>query len=93
VSSCRFEIQFAAIKERLEVAKAGSTNGLGSPSQGAFSFGSAGSRIAKPLRGGGGGGSTAAAGAGRDGPVAPTISSLQSEGQGPKRSSWFFNKG
>ena len=89
----RFEIQFAAIKERLEAAKAGSTNGLGSGAgqgaggQGAFSFSSAGSRIAKPLRGGGGGGPA----------IVPTISSLQHEspagGNGSKRTSWFFTKG
>ncbi|SPO06007.1 related to kinesin [Cephalotrichum gorgonifer] len=78
----RFEVQLAAVKERLEAAKAGSTRGLGSPEGiGGFSFANAGSRIAKPLRGGGGG----------DGPANPAISSLQ-EGGGNKRSSWFFQK-
>lgn len=49
---------------------------------GGFSFTSAGSRIAKPLRGGGG-----------DAPAAnPTVQSLQG-GENNKRSSWFFQKG
>lgn len=49
---------------------------------GGFSFANAGSRIAKPLRGGG------------EGPPAnPAISSLQEGGGGgSKRSSWFFQK-
>ena len=84
---CRFESQLTAVKERLEAAKAGSTRGLNSPGGGgAFSFASAGSRIAKPLRGGGAAG---------DAPH-PTISSLQNEGGAApagKRSSWFFQKG
>lgn len=47
---------------------------------GGFSFANAGSRIAKPLRGGGG-----------DAPAAnPTVQSLQS-GEN-KRTSWFFQK-
>jgi kinesin family member 5 len=75
--SARFELQLAQVKERLEAAKAGSTRGLNSPT--GFSFANAGSRIAKPLRGGGG-----------DAPVVPTISSLQNEGG--KRGSWFFQK-
>ncbi|KAE9364098.1 kinesin [Stipitochalara longipes BDJ] len=77
----RFEAQLTAVKERLEAAKSGSTRGLGSPT-GGFSFGGAGSRIAKPLRGGGG--EPAAA--------IPTISGLQNEAMsGNKRSSWFFS--
>ena len=51
-----------------------------------WSFASAGSRIAKPLRGGGAAG---------DAPH-PTITSLQNEGGAApagKRSSWFFQKG
>lgn len=78
----RFEVQLAAVKERLETAKAGSTRGLGSPTgMGGFSFANAGSRIAKPLRGGG------------EGPANPAISSLQEGGGGgSKRSSWFFQK-
>jgi kinesin family protein 5 len=82
----RFEAQLAAVKERLEAAKQGSTRGLGSPTEnGGFSFGGAmGSRIAKPLRGGGG-----------DAPHA-TVAGLQSENSSgsSKRSSvpWFFNK-
>ncbi|KAL9009811.1 MAG: hypothetical protein Q9173_005195 [Seirophora scorigena] len=71
----------------------GGTNGPG------FSFGGAGSRIAKPLRGGGGAFDYANGGAG-GGPNLPFISSLQSQeaspggggGGGGKRSSWFFNK-
>lgn len=79
----RFEVQLAAVKDRLEAAKAGSTRGIGSPSGGGgFSFANAGSRIAKPLRGGGGE---------DDAPANPAISSLQ-EGGGSKRSSWFFQK-
>ncbi|KAH8597196.1 kinesin heavy chain [Bisporella sp. PMI_857] len=80
----RFEAQLSAVKERLEAAKVGSTRGLGSPTSGGFSFGGAGSRIAKPLRGGGGGDSSASI---------PTISGLQNEasGNGGKRGSWFFS--
>jgi len=71
------------VKERLEAAKAGSTRGLGSPTGGGFSFSGAGSRIAKPLRGGGGLESA--------GPI-PTISGLQNDGAGNgKRGSWFFS--
>ncbi|OCK82299.1 kinesin-domain-containing protein [Lepidopterella palustris CBS 459.81] len=80
----RFEAQLTAVKERLEAAKAGSTRGLGSPTSNAsFAFGGAGSRIAKPLRGGGG-----------DGPTIPVLNSLQQQevGGGGKRSSWFFNQ-
>ncbi|KAH7149941.1 P-loop containing nucleoside triphosphate hydrolase protein [Dactylonectria estremocensis] len=80
----KFEVQLAAVKERLELAKAGSTRGLNSPS--GFSFASAGSRIAKPLRGGGGASDGAP-------PTIPTIQNLhQSEGNSNKRASWFFNK-
>lgn len=78
----RFEVQLNSVKERLEAAKAGSTRGLNSGS-GGFSFSNAGSRIAKPLRGGGG-----------DGPVVPTIQNIQ-QADGAvsnKRGSWFFNK-
>ncbi|KUJ17211.1 kinesin-domain-containing protein [Mollisia scopiformis] len=76
----RFEAQLAAVKERLDAVKA--TRQMGSPTNGNFSFGGAGSRIAKPLRGGGG-----------DGPVIPTISGLQNEASGNsgKRTSWFFS--
>jgi kinesin family protein 5 len=80
LTTFRFEAQLAAVKERLEAAKVGSTRGLGSPT-GGISFGGAGSRIAKPLRGGGGE------------PTIPTISGLQNEAMnsGNKRSSWFFS--
>jgi kinesin family protein 5 len=83
----RFEGQLTAVKERLELAKAGSTRGLGSPTTASFAFGG-GSRIAKPLRGGGGGDAVSGA--------IPTLSSLQQQdmANGPqgKRSSWFFNQ-
>src|SRR5436305_12900812 len=60
VSCDRFEVQLTAVKQRLEAAKMGSTRGLASSTQGGgFSFGGAGSRIAKPLRGGGAGDSNA----------------------------------
>lgn len=81
----RFEAQLAAVKERLELAKV-STRGLGSPNSsvsgpGGFSFGGAGSRIAKPLRGGGGDSVSSV----------PAVAGLQNEGSGGKRSSWFFS--
>jgi kinesin family protein 5 len=81
ITTNSFEVQLTAVKERLEAAKVGSTRGLGSPgaAPGGFSFNNGGSRIAKPLRGGGG-----------DPPI-PTISGLQNEGSGSKRSSWFFS--
>ncbi|KAH6688061.1 kinesin heavy chain [Plectosphaerella plurivora] len=80
----KFEVQLAAVKERLEAAKAGSTRGLNSAGLGGFSFANAGSRIAKPLRGGGGG---------DPGPTIPVINSIQqSEGGSNKRSSWFFSQ-
>lgn len=76
----KFEVQLAGVKERLEAAKAGSTRGLNSPTgAGGFSFSGAGSRIAKPLRGGGG-----------DNIANPTIQNLQENTN--KRSSWFFQK-
>jgi len=75
----RFEVQLAAVKERLEAAKAGSTRGLNSPTGiGGFSIGS---RIAKPLRGGG---EVAAV-------ANPTVANLQNPTEN-KRSSWFFQK-
>ncbi|KAI2616986.1 kinesin-domain-containing protein [Hypomontagnella submonticulosa] len=80
----RFESQLTAVKERLEAAKAGSTRGLNSPSGTGFSFANAGSRIAKPLRGGGAGGDAPA--------QLPTVANLQNEGNAGKRSSWFFQK-
>ncbi|KAI1397612.1 kinesin-domain-containing protein [Hypoxylon fuscum] len=79
----RFESQLTAVKERLEAAKAGSTRGLNAAG-GGFSFSNAGSRIAKPLRGGGAAGEAPA--------QVPTIANLQNEGNAGKRSSWFFQK-
>ncbi|KAL2024012.1 hypothetical protein VTK56DRAFT_247 [Thermocarpiscus australiensis] len=77
-ASHKFEVQLAAVKDRLEAAKAGSTRGLGSPTGlGGFTIGS---RIAKPLRGGG----EAAA-------SHPAIANLQNPPEN-KRSSWFFQK-
>lgn len=86
----RFEAQLTAVKERLEAAKLGSTRGMMSSSNPmGFSFGGAGSRIAKPLRGGG---ATEYANGG--GPNIPVLSGLQAqEANGSpsaaKRSSWF----
>ncbi|KAL8689291.1 MAG: hypothetical protein Q9224_004671, partial [Gallowayella concinna] len=90
----RFEAQLAQVKDRLEMAKQSSIKGLSSSnnSGSGFSFGGAGSRIAKPLRGGGpfdhsnGGGG---------GPNLRFISSLQNQDangspSSGKRSSWFF---
>lgn len=90
----RFEAQLAQVKDRLEMAKQSSIKSASSPSQGGsgFSFGGAGSRIAKPLRGGG----PLDQGGGGGGPNLRFISSLQgheTNGGSPssgKRSSWFF---
>ncbi|KAL1835876.1 hypothetical protein VTK73DRAFT_5288 [Phialemonium thermophilum] len=81
----KFEVQLAAVKERLEAAKAGSTRNLNA-GMGGFSIGS---RIAKPLRGGGGGGVGGGSG---DVAANPAIVSLQNNPSENKRSSWFFNK-
>ncbi|KAI9737449.1 MAG: Kinesin heavy chain [Cirrosporium novae-zelandiae] len=80
----RFEAQLQAVKERLEAAKLGSTRGLGGSPLGGpsspFSFGGAGSRIAKPLRGGGG----------ADG---MPLNAVQQQDNGrEKRGSWFFDR-
>ena len=93
----RFEAQLTAVKERLEAAKV-STRGVSSasnPSSIGFNFGGAGSRIAKPLRGGGGNEFVN----GNQQPNIPTISNLQAQeangnaaGVTPKRSSWFFDR-
>lgn len=86
----RFEAQLTAVKERLEAAKLGSTRGMMSSSNPTgFSFGGAGSRIAKPLRGGG-----ATEYANGSGPNIPVLSGLQAQEangspSGAKRSSWF----
>ncbi|KAK6527677.1 Kinesin heavy chain [Orbilia ellipsospora] len=53
--SDRFEAQLTAVKDRLQAAKIGNRD-LNSPTAAAGGFSFAGSRIAKPLRGGGGGG-------------------------------------
>ena len=84
----RFEAQLSAVKERLEAAKLGSTRGLAAHGElsAGLSFGGAGSRIAKPLRGGG------ITDTSYGGPYVPTVSSLQQEEQRGKRSSWFFDR-
>ncbi|KAK4204895.1 P-loop containing nucleoside triphosphate hydrolase protein [Triangularia verruculosa] len=80
----KFEVQLAAVKDRLEAAKAGSTRGLGSPTGlGGFNIGS---RIAKPLRGGGDNVTSSVNSSSH-----PTIANLQNPPEN-KRSSWFFNK-
>ncbi|MCJ1310618.1 Kinesin heavy chain [Agyrium rufum] len=90
----KFEIQIAAVKERLEAAKVGSTRNMASlqagqgqtPSNG-FSFGGMGPRIAKPLRGGGA--------AAPDIPVNGQLNGVMAQdgvGASNKRSSWFFNQ-
>ena len=86
----RFEAQLTAVKERLEAAKLGSTRGMMSSSNPiGFSFGGAGSRIAKPLRGGG-----ETEYVNGSGPNIPVLSGLQAHEangspSGTKRSSWF----
>ena len=90
-NSLRFEAQISAVKERLEAAKLGSTRGLSTSStaSGGFNFGGAGSRIAKPLRGGGGGEQL------NGGLVPPILNGLQAReanGGNGKRSSWFFDR-
>ncbi|KAK6331428.1 Kinesin heavy chain [Orbilia blumenaviensis] len=79
--SDRFEAQLTAVKERLQAAKIGSRDMSSPTSGGAFSF--AGSRIAKPLRGGGGADSSI-----------PIIGGFMGGGSnaseaGGKRSTWF----
>lgn len=89
----RFEAQLTAVKERLEAAKHGSTRNMSSASNNpvGFNFGGAGSRIAKPLRGGGANDQMNGAG-----PNIPVLSGLQAQEAngmpGGKRSSWFFDR-
>ena len=89
----RFEAQIIAVKERLEAAKHGSTRNMSSASSNpvGFSFGGAGSRIAKPLRGNGANEPINGAG-----PNIPVLSGLQAQeangSPGGKRSSWFFDR-
>lgn len=89
----RFEAQLTAVKERLEAAKHGSTRNMSSASNNpvGFNFGGAGSRIAKPLRGGG-----ANEQMNGTGPNIPTLSGLQAQeangSPGGKRSTWFFDR-
>ena len=89
----RFEAQVTAVKERLEAAKHGSTRNMSSASNNpiGFNLGGAGSRIAKPLRGGGANEQMNGAG-----PNLPVLSGLQAQeangSPGGKRSSWFFDR-
>ena len=80
----RFELQIAAVKERLEAAKLGSSRNLASTqanqqptTNGGFSFGGMGPRIAKPLRGGGA--------------VESGVNGVQAQEKGG-RTSWFFDR-
>ena len=88
-----FELQLSQVKDRLEMAKQSSIKAMSSPqaSSGGFSFGGAGSRIAKPLRGGG-----AAEHVNGGGATPRFFSSLQGQdatgSPAGKRSSWFFGK-
>ena len=72
----RFEAQLTAVKERLETVKQGSTRGLTASADGGSGFSFAGTRIAKPLRGGGG------SEVDSNGPAQPEL----------KRTSWFFER-
>ncbi|KAI9867605.1 MAG: Kinesin heavy chain [Trichoglossum hirsutum] len=93
----RFEVQLAAVKERLEAAKAGSTRSHlsmqpGGAGTGGFSFNIGGSRIAKPLRGGGGGGDVHSSGAETLSSL-PAVAGFQAQESSGKRSSggsWSF---
>ena len=93
IVSSRFEAQLTAVKERLEAAKHGSTRNSSSASNNpiGFNFGGAGSRIAKPLRGGGANEQMNGAG-----PNLPVLSGLQAQeangSPGGKRGSWFFDR-
>lgn len=97
---CSFEAQLAAVKDRLEAAKTGSTRGLSlsDASSGGVNFGGAGPRIAKPLRGGGANEYTVN---GTGGLSIPVLSGIQAQeansggagsGVGAKRGSWFFDR-
>ena len=101
----RFDIQIASVRERLENAKISSSNraSMTSPSStsaGAFSFGGAGPRIAKPLRGGAAATTETVNGNANGYGWAPSIPALtglqqqqaQESGGGGKRGSWFFDR-
>ncbi|KAI7659999.1 Kinesin heavy, partial [Hortaea werneckii] len=98
VANHKFESQLMAVRERLELAKSGSTRGLagsGGPNpntQNSFMANNPFTRIAKPLRGGGGGGGEGFAGLqghAQQGQAEGGGSSSSSGGG--KRASWFFN--
>lgn len=97
---CRFEAQLAAVKDRLDAAKTGSTRGISvsDASSGGVNFGGAGPRIAKPLRGGGANEYTVNGAGGLNVPVLSGIQALEANaggagaGVGGKRSSWFFDR-
>lgn len=101
----RFDARLLTLKEGLEAAKASSTRGLGlgpglgpSNESGGFNFSGAGSRIAKPLRGGGAANDIY----GSSNASVPVLNGLQthganggtgsSAGSPGKRSSWFFDR-
>ena len=89
----RFEAQLTAVKERLEAAKHSSSRTISSASNNpiGFNFGGAGSRIAKPLRGGGA--NEQANGAGPNIPVLSGLQAQEANGSpGGKRGSWFFDR-
>lgn len=101
----RFDIQIASVRDRLESAKTSNSNraSISSPtstSAGGFSFGGAGPRIAKPLRGGAAA-TTETVNGNANGygwaPSIPALSGLQQQqaqesGGGGKRGSWFFDR-
>jgi len=94
----RFEAQLTAVKERLEAAKVSSARGMAGAglTQGGFGVSvvggamaaGAGSRIAKPLRGGGGG-AEGGGGSGSGGFLVPTVANLQAQDGAQRRMSWW----
>ncbi|MCJ1356993.1 MAG: Kinesin heavy chain [Icmadophila ericetorum] len=91
-SSHHFQTQVSALREHIESARSSSIRGPTTSATSVpigFSFGGAGSRIAKPLRGGG-------AIENSSGPNMPVISGLQAQEagseKGGKRGNWFFDR-
>merc|ERR1711939_925968 len=98
VANHKFESQLLAVRERLELAKSGSTRGLagsggpnGNNGGGSFIANNPFTRIAKPLRGGGGGGEGFAGFQGHAQQGQQQGGGSSSSSGGGKRSSWFFN--
>ena len=81
----------SSLRERLEAVKVGArgpeTSATSVPI--GFSFGGAGSRIAKPLRGGG----AVENGSGSNVPVISSLQAQVTNEKGGKRGSWFFDRG